>query len=216
MVIDLIRHSVKPNDFFFILPGSIIQLGDKSEDLLLYVMGASTDFLSDKSMKTNIQLFLHVKDNPKINLDEEESEMLFSFIEFIVQSLFMGFCYEVSAIFRRTLVTTSQQLNRNEILFKELMQLIVTHYKTERSVGFYAGKLCLTDKYLTRIIREVSGKTISEWIKTALIFDAKSQLKYTRKTIQEISNDLNFPNPSFFGKFFKQHTGMTPKAYRMS
>ena len=53
-------------------------------------------------------------------------------------------------------------------------------------------------------------------IKTALIFDAKSQLKYTRKTIQEISNDLNFPNPSFFGKFFKQHTGMTPKAYRMS
>lgn len=69
-------------------------------------MGASTDFLSDKSMKTNIQLFLHVKDNPKINLDEEESEMLFSFIEFIrsklirtdhiyrretVQSLFMGF-----------------------------------------------------------------------------------------------------------------------------
>ena len=194
-------------------------------------MGASTDFLSDKSMKTNIQLFLHVKDNPKINLDEEESEMLFSFIEFIrsklirtdhiyrreiVQSLFMGFCYEVSAIFRRTLVTTSQQLNRNEILFKELMQLIVTHYKTERSVGFYAGKLCLTDKYLTRIIREVSGKTISEWIKTTLIFDAKSQLKYTRKTIQEISNDLNFPNPSFFGKFFKQHTGMTPKAYRMS
>ena len=216
---------------FSLLPGSIIQLGDKSEDLLLYVMGASTDFLSDKSMKTNIQLFLHVKDNPKINLDEEESEMLFSFIEFIrsklirtdhiyrreiVQSLFMGFCYEVSAIFRRTLVTTSQQLNRNEILFKELMQLIVTHYKTERSVGFYAGKLCLTDKYLTRIIREVSGKTISEWIKTALIFDAKSQLKYTRKTIQEISNDLNFPNPSFFGKFFKQHTGMTPKAYRMS
>ena len=182
-------------------------------------------------MKTNIQLFLHVKDNPKINLDEEESEMLFSFIEFIrsklirtdhiyrreiVQSLFMGFCYEVSAIFRRTLATTSQQLNRNEILFKELMQLIVTHYKTERSVGFYAGKLCLTDKYLTRIIREVSGKTISEWIKTALIFDAKSQLKYTRKTIQEISNDLNFPNPSFFGKFFKQHMGMTPKAYRMS
>lgn len=231
LVIDLIRHSVKPNDFFFILPGSIIQLGDKSEDLLLYVIGASTDFLSDKSMKTNIQLFLHVKDNPKINLDEEESEMLFFFIEFIrsklirtdhiyrreiVQSLFMGFCYEVSAIFRRTLVTTSQQLNRNEILFKELMQLIVTHYKTERSVGFYAGKLCLTDKYLTRIIREVSGKTISEWIKTALIFDAKSQLKYTRKTIQEISNDLNFPNPSFFGKFFKQHTGMTPKAYRMS
>lgn len=75
-----------------------------------------------------------------------------------MQSLFMGFCYEVSAIFRRTLVTTSQQLNRNEILFKELMQLIVTHYKTERSVGFYAGKLCLTDKYLTRIIREVSRK----------------------------------------------------------
>lgn len=121
-------------------------------------MGASTDFLSDKSMKANIQLFLHVKDNPKINLDEKDSEMLFSFIEFIrsklmrtdhiyrkeiVQSLFMGFCYEVSAIFRRTLMAAPQQLNRNEILFKELMQLIVTHYKTERSVGFYAGNCAL-------------------------------------------------------------------------
>ena len=99
LVIDLIRHSVKPNDFFFILPGSIIQLGDKSEDLLLYVMGASTDFLSDKSMKTNIQLFLHVKDNPKINLDEEESEMLFSFIEFIRSKLI-----RTDHIYRREIV----------------------------------------------------------------------------------------------------------------
>lgn len=166
-----------------------------------------------------------------MNLEQKEAEMLSAFIDFIhdklvrvdhacrreiVQSLFLGFCYEITAVFQQKMDRNPQPQSRYEILFKDLMQLIVAHYKTERSVGFYAGKLCLTDKYLTRVIREVSGKTISEWIKIALIFDAKSQLKYTRKTIQEISNDLNFPNPSFFGKFFKQHTGMTPKAYRMS
>ncbi|WP_455496789.1 AraC family transcriptional regulator [Coprobacter sp.] len=231
LVVDFIRYEIKPNDLVLILPGSIVQLGEHSDDFFLYVIGASQSFISEKSMKSNIQLFLHIKDNPKVNLEQKEAEMLSAFIDFIhdklvrvdhacrreiVQSLFLGFCYEITAVFQQKMDRNPQPQSRYEILFKDLMQLIVAHYKTERSVGFYAGKLCLTDKYLTRVIREVSGKTISEWIKIALIFDAKSQLKYTRKTIQEISNDLNFPNPSFFGKFFKQHTGMTPKAYRMS
>lgn len=231
LVVDFIRYEIKQNDVFLILPGSIVQLGEHNDEFLLYVIGASQSFISEKSMKANIQLFLHIKDNPKVNLEQDEAESLSAFIEFIhdklvctdhvfrreiVQSLFLGFCYELSAVFQRKMETNSQPQSRYEILFRDLMQLIVAYYKTERSVGFYASKLCLTDKYLTRVIREVSGKTISEWIKIALIFDAKSQLKYTRKTIQEISNDLNFPNPSFFGKFFKQHTGMTPKAYRMS
>lgn len=230
LVIDLICYEMEPNDFFFILPGSIVQLKSKSEDFLLYVIGASTTFILDKSMKANVHLFLHIKGNPKIKLNEKDAETLSVFIEFIrnkltrtehiyrreiVQALFGGFFYEVSAIFQRSMSLEPQSVNRNEMLFKELMHLIVTYYKTERNVKFYAEKLCLTDKYLTRIIRKISGKTISELIKTALIFDAKSQLRYTRKTIQEISNDLNFPNPSFFSKFFKQHTGMTPKEYRI-
>ena len=57
---------------------------------------------------------------------------------------------------------------------------------------------------------------MAEWIAEAVILDAKTQLRTSQMTVQQIANYLNFPNPSFFGRFFKKHTGMTPKAYRLS
>ena len=84
-----------------------------------------------------------------------------------------------------------------------------------RSVGFYAGQLNLTPKYLTTIIRKTSGRTAVQWIDDYVVLEAKNLLKYSTMSIQEISYYLNFPNQSFFGKYFKNHTGMTPTAYRL-
>jgi len=83
-----------------------------------------------------------------------------------------------------------------------------------RSVEFYADKLSLTPKYLTTVVRETSGKTAHDWIIEYVILSAKALLKSTNITIQEISDRLNFPSQSFFGKYFKQQTGMSPVEYR--
>jgi AraC-like DNA-binding protein len=85
-----------------------------------------------------------------------------------------------------------------------------------RNVGFYADKLCLTPKYLSKLIKTTSGKSAPEWIDSYVILEAKNLLKYSDIAIKEIVYRLNFPNQSVFYKFFKARTGMTPSEYRNS
>ena len=81
-------------------------------------------------------------------------------------------------------------------------------------MGCYAEQLHLTPKYLTTLLRSTTGRTASEWIDEYVILEAKNLLKYSTMNIQEIAYYLNFPNQSFFGRYFKQHTGKPPSAYR--
>ena len=80
--------------------------------------------------------------------------------------------------------------------------------------SFYADKLCLTPHYLSSVIRETSGQTVMQWINQAVILEAKVLLKHSNLLVFQISDELNFPNPSFFSKFFKRMTGMTPAEYQ--
>ena len=73
----------------------------------------------------------------------------------------------------------------------------------------------MNPKYLSTVIKEISGKSAFEWINNYVILEAKSMLKSTGKTIQQISDELNFANQSFFGKYFKQHVGIPPSEYRI-
>jgi AraC-like DNA-binding protein len=81
-------------------------------------------------------------------------------------------------------------------------------------MAFYATNLGLTPKYLSKLIKQASGRSAPEWIDSFVILEAKNMLKYTDNSIKEIVYKLHFPNPSVFYKFFKAHTGMTPSQYR--
>lgn len=74
----------------------------------------------------------------------------------------------------------------------------------------------LTPKHLSGVVKEVSGKTVGEWIDELVILEAKALLNSSSMNIQEIADRLNFANQSFFGKYFKHYTGMSPKEYRKS
>ena len=84
----------------------------------------------------------------------------------------------------------------------------------ERGVGFYADKLCLSPKYLSALAKNICGYTVQELVSKAIIRKSISLLKNTQKDILEISNELNFPNASYFGTFFKKQMGMSPQQYR--
>lgn len=105
-------------------------------------------------------------------------------------------------------------LDTNTNLFLRFIKLLAENYSVHRDVSFYADELCLSPRYLTTVVRKVSGSTISEWISRLIINDAKYLLKYTELSVKEIAYKLNFPNNSFFCKYFKKHTGMTPMGYR--
>ena len=106
--------------------------------------------------------------------------------------------------------------NRKETIYHQFIQCLLKNYREERIISFYADKLCISAKYLSVAIKEVRGKSALDLINEAVILDAKAQLKNSDLTILQISDTLNFTNPSFFAKYFKKHTGMTPKEYRIS
>jgi AraC-like DNA-binding protein len=102
------------------------------------------------------------------------------------------------------------------VLADRFVNLVSEYFAQYRNVGFYADKLCMTPKYLSRVVREVTGRSAPEWIDSYVILEAKNLLKYSGLPIKEVVFKLNFPNQSVFYKFFKARTGMTPSEYRNS
>jgi AraC-like DNA-binding protein len=96
------------------------------------------------------------------------------------------------------------------------LNLVQENFREQRDINFYADRMCLTPRYLSRLIKKNSGYFAGEWINNHVILEAKALLKSTNMTIQQISDELNFPSQSFFGKYFKRITGMSPKEYRGS
>ena len=103
---------------------------------------------------------------------------------------------------------------RDQDHYNKFMQLLDRDFKKERRIGYYSSEICITPKYLSTLIKKMSGITAAEWINGMVILEAKHLLKYSRMSIQEISEYLHFPNQSFFTQYFRRETGMTPGCYR--
>lgn len=99
---------------------------------------------------------------------------------------------------------------------EKFIGLVQQNFKNERFLDFYADKLDVSSKHLSRTVKAVTGFTAVEWIDRYVILEAKVLLKATNLTVQQISDELNFPSQSFFGKYFKKHTGLSPKDFRNS
>jgi AraC family transcriptional activator of pobA len=109
---------------------------------------------------------------------------------------------------------TARKPSRKEDIFHKFLDLVHEHHQNERSVSYYADELCLSPKYLSRIVQEITGRHPTDWIRDYVILDAKTMLKSCEYTIQQISERLHFPNQSFFGKYFKKEVGCSPKDFR--
>ena len=137
----------------------------------------------------------------------------------VVMGLMQGFFFELCNIFNSYAPDSSavvKSKSRKEYIFERFYESLIPSYQSERSVKFYADQLCLTPKHLSGVVKEISGKTVGEWIDELVILEAKALLNSSSMNIQEIADRLNFANQSFFGKYFKHYTGMSPKEYRKS
>ncbi len=101
----------------------------------------------------------------------------------------------------------------NHVLF-QFKSLLSQHFIEERQVSFYADKLHLTPKYFSTLIKDVSGKTAGAWINEMLVLEARVRLQNPEQSIAQIAYELNFSDPSHFGRFFKKHVGVSPLEYR--
>jgi len=234
--VDSKEYKVYNNMLFFSTPENVLQLEEVMEqkDLKIYTIIVSYDFLKRLNIPYQdlMDLYIKVKNHPCLSIDTKEIVYILDMFKLtenkekyyngiyknkIIEGLLSAFLYTIFDILNKFTDTTSSgnSLNsRQEKVFKDFINLLKTNFQSERSVKFYAEKLCITPKYLSTLVKKVSGKTALEWIDNFVILESKNMLAYTQNTIQEIANNLNFNNQSFFAKYFKHHTNMTPREYR--
>ena len=219
--INLIEYEVSAHQIIIIPDNSLIELLEISPDYDFQVIVPACNFLP--ALPGSILSETYTRNGIVLSLNEEEwtqAEMFFTLLWNIlhsspyrretVQHFIISLLYNLKYTYEQTRTTTPLRLSRREEIFRRFIALVNEHSKQERSVNFYADKLCLTPHYLSTIIREASGQTVMQWINQSVVLEAKVLLKHSDLLIFQISDELNFPNPSFFSKFFKRMTGMTP------
>ena len=231
---NLQEFRLKKDSLFIFSPKHILQVQSNNR-FKAHLIVIAPDFLKRINIDTKrmMSLFLQFGSLPCMELTHAESQSLRSFISMVEQELkgsetdfsseiigglIAATIYKVGDILTHYLTehpeVDSPIHNRAEEYFRQFTELLGEHYKHERSVGFYARQLCITPKYLTTLIKRISGKSVSEWIDNYVILEAKTLLKYSNMSVQEIAYYLNFPNQSFFGSYFKRNAGMSPSQYK--
>lgn len=104
--------------------------------------------------------------------------------------------------------------DRSGEYFERLLKLLSENFREHRTVEFYAEKMNVSSKHLSRVVRSLTDKSVHQWIDEFVVLEIKNMLRYSDMSIQQISYSLNFPNPSFMGQYFKRITGMTPGDYK--
>ena len=135
--------------------------------------------------------------------------------EEIIRHLFSAHFYGLGYYFHGQQNQQSQMTNQQKVCEK-FIRLVSENFKDQRNISFYSDKLCMSNKYLSTLLKQETGMTAHEWIERYVVLYAKSCLSSTSMTIQQISDDLDFPSQSVFGKYFKRVEGVSPKVYRQS
>lgn len=189
------------------------------------------DFLHEKMYVWNEILYIHGLH--VVSLAEEEMHFYSLFYELlqdcfsrpadthfrtdVIQSLLRAAILGLCSFMRKMTSPVSQipkLTDTGKSHFQRFLDLLHSEHSKHRSVESYASELCISPKYLSVICKKQSGKTANEWITEHVMEDIRYYLRQTDLSVKQISDQMGFPNPSFFGKYVKEHTGMSPLQYR--
>ena len=221
--INLVEKNLEPGMFLFVGPGTIIHPLSYTDDLEIYGIGLFDDFpmpqlpstfngqvrdfqvkVSDDDITTArhiIDTIWHMVHQPDYNRQT-------------VNCLVAAMMHLYDGVYRRHTDKLQASQSHEQTIFDRFIQLVSQHCAEQHQIRYYADHMCLTERYLGTIIRQTSGVTAKEWIDRALITRIKVELMHTDKSIAQVSEDLHFPNPSFFSKYFKRITNLTPLEYK--
>lgn len=228
--IDYKEFMIKQNMISIILPNQILESTDNSEDHYVENLFFSVDFLNTLPYTRRFDFFNKINACPCLEVSDCSMKELIKYHSFIkeaclknefvykeeiAQSLLYAFIALVGSLYVESKIEVSvEPKSREEEIVEKFSGLLIQHHIKERSASFYSDKLCITAKYLSRTLKRVTGRSINSWIVDAVILEAKIMLKSSDLTILQISEELNFPNPSFFVRYFKRNAGITPMKYR--
>lgn len=237
--INLKKFTIRKDSMFIYTPGNIVRVTNidprEKESVHFVVVAISEDLMSSTRFDFS-KLYnesLRLLESPCVVINENERKLYRKYFDLIqevskmrmpnmresVTALISSIFYLMGAMWTDRLTAAKknggdEMSTRSKIVLEDFLLLVRDYHTKERSLSFYADKLYLTPKYLSKLIKSVSGKSAHEWIDSFVILEAKNLLKYSDMSIKSIVYDLNFPNQTTFYRFFKTKTGMTPSEYR--
>ncbi|MBR5831620.1 MAG: AraC family transcriptional regulator [Bacteroidales bacterium] len=226
--INMKRYTVKAPAMVIMLAEHIMQLHNTSDDLestcLVMSKSFSDELFSNFSKTTS--LYNSVYQNPVLQFGDTDRHVITDYLRMLKSLItFTDNPYRLEAAKHLTLTLFFGYFHKfhnadynnysyaNTIVI-DFISMLKQNYKQHRDANFYAEKLCLTPKYLSTLIKEHTGKTLHEWIDEYVTTESKALLRSTKITIDQISNNLNFPSQDTFSKFFKRVVGISPSEYR--
>lgn len=227
--VNLMDYEIKANDAFLITPGSIFDGLEVSADSQIMMMALAPEGegsplnIAPAHLRKYFMKPMLFHASPE---DIEEVTDIYKLMRRTMQKPYNEYVKE--AVMHYLAIMTCnlkmqkdaleqqqdyRQPTRQEQIMIDFMQEVHDHCVAHRDLKFYADRLCLSTAYLAHVISETSGKRASQWIKEAVILEAKAMLK-KNCTVQQVSHALNFANQSFFGKYFKKAVGCSPRQYQ--
>lgn len=231
--LNLNEYELHPNSLMIVTPGSIGQCLEISSDCRIVLVALSNNSIISEDNSEGaliVRKFLARRSLLELT-DAQTSEILAIFramrdklrqpdfrfkhdiLKGYLQVLYGEICQLMAPLVE---AQEARQGSRKRQIFDRFLEELRQHYASERSIQFYADRLCLTPKYLSQVIHTVSGRYAGDWIRDCVILEAKALLKSGQYTVQQVSDMLNFANQSFFGVYFKKAVGCSPTAYKES
>jgi len=225
--------TIERNHLFIYMPGFPISVKDVSEDYASLCLVADESFtVETPSIRNAVRsalLPIFEMRQPVVGISNEECARLSSLIrmageylisenpmrEEMIKNLYAIFLMDLSSILSQR-TQHGHFGKRAEDLFMDFIHLLPQHYVQEHGIEFYADALNVTPTYLSRVVRQVSGRTVVEYINRLLLMEAIWLLESTTLSIDEIAERINYADSTTFGRFFFRMKGVTPREYRKS
>ena len=223
--------AVGPGDLIVVSERHVIDSYLASPDMQGLCMMISVPFINEiiHDVSDTSAMYLFTQNHPVIALSERDQKVFSEYFYVIrrkiaetgnhfrrslVRALMLAMFYDLSNVVYQSRQLSAKSPARPNIIFTQFLKLVEAHCKKERRVGWYAQQMCITPKYLSEMVKQASLRTPNDWIDNYVIRELSVQLKNSNKSIKAIAEELNFPNQSFLGKYFKEHVGMSPSDYR--
>ena len=216
VVVNLEEHKLERQSLIVMVPDGIFE-----------ILGWSDDFDIKAFSFKDLPLFTYMSHQIILTLDDDEWLLANEYLRLMwhetriqpllpeaITHLQMAMLLELRRLADREETIRLQMASRHDKIFHRFLGLVNQHGLRERKIEFYADKLCVTPNHLGAVIKKTSGLTIMQWLNRHAIQKAKVLLRYSDLPVWEVAERMNFANPSFFSKFFKSETGMTPGEFR--
>lgn len=231
--VDTVPRVVRPNDVIIVSAGQVVDGLKLSADAEGKAIMVDYAFFNEviKNVHNLSSLFLFARNHPVYPLDENAVSTIYRYYELlrekvidedhlyrrqVVQSLFSTMIIDLSNTMSRIQNLDDKKRTRAEQIFTDFIKLVEQTFRNERRVEWYAKTMCISSKYLSEVVKTISGRTPSDWIDSYVTLELRVLLRNTSYSIKEIAQRLAFPNQSFLGKYFKERVGMSPSEYRNS